>query len=62
MISAGFAPAEILLSYCSSACIYWLGSEFQRGGQNMTAFYNIPPKGDIDDLIFAELDYEVSRR
>ena len=28
----------------------------------MTAFYNVPPHGDIDDLIFDELDYEISRR
>ena len=25
----------------------------------MTAFYNVSPHGDIDDLIFDELDYEI---
>ena len=33
-----------------------------KGGRKMTEFHTCGAKEDIDDLIFAELDYEVSRR
>ena len=53
------SSAFSVIPVCAPAYTDWVVTA--KGGNNMDAF-RIDSRGDVDDLIFAELDYEISSR